>query len=1285
MKILKHNWMALVVVLGLFLNSVSFAADRNGKENERSLRKPLVLSATNFDGNRIDNDMENNGMIVSYNISGRSGLSWPAGNGTQTIFASGVWLGGKVNNQVRVVVGEFSGEFVGGPWGSDWNAAEHKLYKVSKSDLADPLANADFQNWPTQYGAPFTDNNGNGTYEPLPSGPDTPEFIGDQVIWAVMNDGDPTAHSVFHSAPMGIEYQMTVFGFDRPDAFGDMMFVKALLINKGEETIEDAIIGLWSDPDLGYATDDFVGCDTTLGMGIVYNDGVDPDFANYSGGTPAAAYDFFQGPMVPSVGDTAFMFGRKIPNMRNLKMTSFSKYINTDDPEWDDPEDAEEAYAFMSGLKANGDPFPYAATGGGRYIHPGDPRLDTGPNDTEYVDADLHPSEDRRFLMNAGPFVMVPGDSQEVVFGIMMGAAGSALDSYGYIKEIDALAQLAYDIQFALPPSPPNPEVEISTFEDEIILSWDAAAESYVAEDLVDKDPDGNSTEFVFEGYNVYQVETATGSGEVKRIATYDLVNGITEIFDDVFDANFGETINRRVQFGSDSGLKRSISITSDALNDGSLLLQNRSYYFAVTAYGYNPYGIPKTLESSFDVKSIRPQMNTVWEAGDETAVYGTAIAGEHSAGGSDGTGTGIVVDPKSLTGDEYEIFFQDETYYRDVDGLWKNVNSGGKEALQKILDCSGSMITVAALASATIGTYDLTFNFAMDCGSNWVDGIMLDFPDDVVINSWDQVGDCSNGADAGQNCVNMEGTLDAATNSITWGDDARSGFGMIEHGQTWVVNIQPTTFPIAVDYVVYDDVYDGTQVDAVGTATADELGYDMVTVEGWYARNLDTGEIVTPHTTIQSGYAGVNVVDGVLIPAHAAGADANPIAEGLQFVVNGPALTMKWVGVVANASGPLDPIRDGMAGWRFPDWLPNAEHTEDGQQSTTDAVWFFNTHPTYGAASPAVFFGSLVAFSGGISSPNAGIAALIPYDFELRFTGNGKAFDNWDGLPGETYYDVPFEWWNIGSGTPDDPSDDYQLISWLLDDNTDGVDEPDGKWGLRPVDHETSSGNDDPYTDRVYVHAPYNNTPGTQGHDDFFANVTESSTVAPWYDRLDDGSPLATWNNFSRTVLMNWDGGDVADHPNYNALEPEIGTVWRFVTTKPNTLADKFTVATAGVLGKTVDYDPDGIGVWPNPYFAFNPEERTPVDQQVHFTNLPMTGKCMIRIFDLAGVPVRAIDHTADDNIHKGTTLDIWNLKNDSNIPVASGMYIAVVETDQGQKTLKLAVVQPEQRLDIY
>ena len=220
-----------------------------------------------FDGNRIANDLENNGMLVSHRITGHSGMEWPKGSHKYINFASGLWIAGKVGGDIRTAVGEYGPEFVAGPWGSDQGASEHQLYIVNKSDLADPLASDDFQNWPTDLGAPYVDVDGNGSYNPLPTGSDHPEFLGDQVIWWVMNDGSQAQHSIFNTLPIGIEVQMTIWGYDRPDAFGDMMFVKGLLINKGGVDVDSTIIGLWADPDLGYAGDDFVGCDTTLSLG----------------------------------------------------------------------------------------------------------------------------------------------------------------------------------------------------------------------------------------------------------------------------------------------------------------------------------------------------------------------------------------------------------------------------------------------------------------------------------------------------------------------------------------------------------------------------------------------------------------------------------------------------------------------------------------------------------------------------------------------------------------------------------------------------------------------------------------------------------------------------------------------------------------------------------------------------------------------------------------------------------------------------------------------------------
>ena len=50
------------------------------------------------------------------------------------------------------------------------------------------------------------------------------------------------------------------------------------------------------------------------------------------------------------------------------------------------------------------------------------------------------------------------------------------------------------------------------------------------------------------------------------------------------------------------------------------------------------------------------------------------------------------------------------------------------------------------------------------------------------------------------------------------------------------------------------------------------------------------------------------------------------------------------------------------------------------------------------------------------------------------------------------------------------------------------------------------------------------------------------------------------------------------------------------------------------------------------------------------------------------------------------GSTFDEWNLTNHVGVPVASGMYIVHIEVDGvGNKILKIAVFQPEERLDVY
>jgi hypothetical protein len=103
-----------------------------------------------------------------------------------------------------------------------------------------------------------------------------------------------------------------------------------------------------------------------------------------------------------------------------------------------------------------------------------------------------------------------------------------------------------------------------------------------------------------------------------------------------------------------------------------------------------------------------------------------------------------------------------------------------------------------------------------------------------------------------------------------------------------------------------------------------------------------------------------------------------------------------------------------------------------------------------------------------------------------------------------------------------------------------------------------------------------------------------------------------------------------------------------------------------------------DLINVVPNPYYAYSEYERNQLDNRVKFTNLPE--KCTIRIYTVNGTMVRRITKDSPQ-----TYVD-WDLKNQANIPVASGLYIVHVEVPGvGEKILKWFGVMRPADLDAY
>ncbi len=554
-------------------------------------------------------------------------------NGTQFIedgslvasplYAAGIWAGAvdSATGERLVTVSIYSSEYIPGPIltpapiSSLNDVPEYRVYKLYKDSMANN-PNFDYLNWPVDQGAPV-DSLGN------------PALIGDQMCWSVYNDWHTIGafdNESGSTPPLGLEIHQTTFAFDREGPMGNCVFVKFQIYNKGNKTLEDCYFSLWADPDLGTASDDLVGVDTLTGLGYIYNaSAFDGDYSEVEPykAPPALGFDFFQGPLVYTgvEGDTAKAWGTLWPGYRSLPMASFNKYINGTDPN-----SADESYNYMLGLNSDGTPL----SNGTKFQVPGDPVGRTG-------DLDVAPA-DRRFMQSTGPITFRPGDSTEIVAGIVVGWYTNQLSSISFMRYYDIFAQSAYEEDFVIPEPPAKPVVTVAQLNQEIGLTWTDTSET---------DPG----DFEFEGYTVYQ--GASGSGPWTEIATY-AVQGVA-ILDYQLDPISGQLEFRVVKNSSPLKIRRYVGIDRDYIGGGDLD-NGTTYYFRVEAYSYDGTKTPKMLQSITDVTAIpqSPPADVILPSN-----YGDSLPVTH-IGPSDGSVIAYVLDPNQLTGHDYEVTFFD-------------------------------------------------------------------------------------------------------------------------------------------------------------------------------------------------------------------------------------------------------------------------------------------------------------------------------------------------------------------------------------------------------------------------------------------------------------------------------------------------------------------------------------------------------------------------------------------------------------------------------------------------
>ena len=580
-----------------------------------------------------------------------------------------------------------------------------KMYTITRAEVDDFLANCDpatgvpvsgyeipssIVNWPAHgdpsrgmsyYLAPFYDNDGDGHYNPAAGDypyydvdnelcPSNPENMGqeprrtygeelegsvkgsmlsdqvikgDQTLWWVFNDRG-NAHTETGGSAIGLEIRAQAFAFATNDEINNMTFYSYEIINRSTYTLTNTYFSPWTDVDLGFSRDDFVGCDVSRGLGYGYNgkniDGSGEPEA-YGSNPPAVGVDFFQGPYLdpdgidnpkynPVTGENCdesingVNFGNGIVDDERFGMRRFVYHDNTSDQVKGDPGKASEYYLFLRGIWKNGDKMHY----GGDAV-PGHPGVgdvacdfmfpfDSDPCNwgtggikpdfkgywSEETGNDGKPNSpyDRRFMQSAGPFTLTPGAVNYITFGVpwARSSAGTAWASVELLRRVDDKCQALFDNCFKVLEGPDAPDLTFCELDRELIVyisnSKDSnnAGESYSEIDqqicgpLATDSTQRNDSVYRFEGYIVYQLANKDVSpdeyndiSKARIVYQCDVKNGVSEIINFVYDDKLQASVPTLMVEGADNGINTTFVLTQDAFTTtGDVNLINNKTYY---------------------------------------------------------------------------------------------------------------------------------------------------------------------------------------------------------------------------------------------------------------------------------------------------------------------------------------------------------------------------------------------------------------------------------------------------------------------------------------------------------------------------------------------------------------------------------------------------------------------------------------------------------------------------------------------------------------------------------
>ncbi len=350
----------IIISLGISLMILTLA----GFDKYNSGAESRTFNFKYIDANQIKTVIANSGYSDRTPGAGTAAFEWPKNTGKTAIYYTGLWISGKTGDSIRGSVAMYNEEFRPGyfdyalqqPMGE--NDPSYRLYKVSPDH---PNGFNDFDPWsvwPVQQGAPWTDNNGNGIYEP-PA--DAPVMKGDQNFFCSFTDGYRDSVLNRRSAlPLKAEIKMYAWARTQ-QACADAINYEWKIINKNVSVWNEFSSAIWSDLDIGTSNNDRGGTDSSKNLVFGYN-GIDND--------P------IYGPAPPAVGIII-----KEATGHSQHKSDFANIFKCGTGGC--PTDSLQTYRVMQGLNTDGSRIINPITGNfTNYRYSGDPVSGAGWNDS---------------------------------------------------------------------------------------------------------------------------------------------------------------------------------------------------------------------------------------------------------------------------------------------------------------------------------------------------------------------------------------------------------------------------------------------------------------------------------------------------------------------------------------------------------------------------------------------------------------------------------------------------------------------------------------------------------------------------------------------------------------------------------------------------------------------------------------------------------------------------------------------------------------------------------------